>query len=187
MAKQFPALDSSHRAFIQAQKMFFTGSAAADGRVNISPKGLDSLRIIDDKTVAYMDLTGSGAETAAHLRATGRLTLMLCAFEGPPLILRLYGQGTSLPRGSSAYRAMLESAFDGQEIPGVRQIVRLDVDMVQTSCGYAVPLYEYKEDRTQLVAWSEQASEAQLDAYRREHNTVSIDGFPTGLFSETDA
>jgi hypothetical protein len=187
MAKQFPALDSSHRAFIQAQKMFFTGSAAADGRVNISPKGLDSLRIIDDKTVAYMDLTGSGAETAAHLRATGRLTLMLCAFEGPPLILRLYGQGTSLPRGTAAYRAMLESAFDGREIPGVRQIVRLDVDMVQTSCGYAVPLYEYKEDRTQLVAWSEQASEAQLDAYRREHNTVSIDGFPTGLFSETDA
>ena len=167
--------------------MFFTGSAAADGRVNVSPKGLDSLRIIDDKTVAYLDLTGSGAETAAHLQATGRLTLMLCAFEGAPLILRLYGQGVSLPRGTDAYRALLDSAFDGQEIAGARQIVRLDINMVQTSCGYAVPLFEFKEDRPQLVVWSERASEDELNAYRREHNTRSIDGFPTGLFRDSDA
>ncbi len=187
MAKQFPALEPAHCSFIQAQKMFFTGSAAAGGRVNVSPKGLDCLKILDDKTVAYMDLTGSGAETAAHLKATGRLTLMFCAFEGAPLILRLYGQGASLPRGTTAYNSLLANAFEGLEIPGARQIVRLDIDMVQTSCGYAVPLFEFKQHRSQLVAWSERASETELDAYRREHNTVSIDGFPTGLFSETDA
>lgn len=187
LAKQYPALQASQRAFIEQQKIFFTGSAAADGRVNISPKGMDSLRILSDNSVVYMDLTGSGAETAAHIRASGRLTLMFCAFEGPPEILRLYGKGTSLPRGTAAYEDMLKGAFGGQELPGARQFIRLDFDLVQSSCGYAVPFFDFKEERTQLVTWSAKASEAELDAYRRKTNATSIDGFPTGLFSETDA
>ena len=187
MAKQFPALNAGHRAFIEGQKIFFTGSAAADGRVNISPKGMDSLKILSDNSVLYMDLTGSGTETAAHIRAAGRLTLMFCAFEGAPEILRLYGQGTALPRGTAGYRDMLDSHFASQEIPGARQFIRLDFDLVQSSCGYAVPFFDFKEERTQLVTWSAKASEAELDAYRRKTNLTNIDGLPTGLFDDLDA
>jgi hypothetical protein len=125
VGKQFPHLDASHRDFIDRQRIFFAASAAPNARVNVSPRGTDAFSIIDERTVAYLDRTGSGNETAAHLKADGRLTIMFCAFDGPPNILRLYGRGEILRRGSSAYAALLESAFAGAEPAGARQIVRL--------------------------------------------------------------
>jgi hypothetical protein len=186
MAKQYPALTPPLRAFIERQHIFFTASATAESRVNCSPKGLDALRIIDDSTVCYLDRTGSGSEAAAHLKADGRLTIMFCAFEGPPMILRLYGRGRSLPRGTEHYRILLDRHFGGAEPVGARQIVVLDADLVQTSCGYAVPTYAYEGERPTLDRWAETKGEAGLDAYRAEKNAVSIDGLPTGLVPETD-
>lgn len=181
MAKQFDRIAPAHRRFIDAQHVFFVASAAPDARVNVSPKGLDALRVIDDRTVCYLDCTGSGNETAAHLLADGRLTIMLCAFAGPPTILRLYGHGVALRRGSDAYATLLESAFAGRETPGARQIVRLDVDLVQTSCGYAVPLHDYLGERDTLVQWAERQGEDGIASYWRERNGTSLDGLPTGF------
>jgi hypothetical protein len=181
MAKQFPHIEPAQAAFIAAQHIFFTASAAATGRVNISPRGADAFRVVDPNTVAYLDETGSGNETAAHLRASGRLTIMFCGFENVPMILRLYGQGQSLPRGTPEYNALLEAAFGNQETPGARQIIRLNVDLVQTSCGYGVPLFDYKEDRPTLRRWAEARGEAGVAAYWREKNVFSIDGFETGV------
>src|SRR5579871_3740790 len=115
MGEQFPQLEAKHREFIDRQRVFFTASAAPDARINISPRGTDALAVIDERTVVYLDRTGSGNETAAHLKADGRLTIMLCAFEGPPNIMRLFGRGEVLHRGSPAYRELLESAFGGAE------------------------------------------------------------------------
>lgn len=179
MAKQFARIEETHRAFIMRQRVFFTASAAAEGRVNVSPKGLDTLRVLDANRIAYLDLTGSGNETAAHLAATGRLTLMFCAFEGPPMILRLYGQGRVLRKGSAGYAELLPEF--GPELPGSRQIIVLDVDLVQTSCGYAVPLLEYRGDRPGLIRWAEAKGQDGIEAYWREWNTRSIDGLPTGM------
>ncbi|MFZ4409019.1 MAG: pyridoxamine 5'-phosphate oxidase family protein [Paracraurococcus sp.] len=184
MAKQFPRIEPAHREFLLRQKVFFTASAAADGRVNLSPKGLDALRVLGPDAVCYLDRTGSGNETAAHLRATGRLTIMTCAFEGPPLILRLYGQGRILKRGGAEYAALLEGAFGGEEPPGARHIVHLTIDLVQTSCGFGVPIFDYVEERPTLTRWAEAKGEDGLDAYRREKNTSSIDGLPTGLLED---
>jgi hypothetical protein len=187
MAKQFARLEPAHREFIARQHLFFTASAAEGSRINLSPKGLDALRVVDDRTVVYMDRTGSGAETAAHLRADGRLTLMVCAFEGAPLILRMYGCGRALRRGGTDYGRLLAEVFDGVEPPGARQIVALDVELVQTSCGFGVPLFEYGGERPSLDRWAQAKSESELEAYRREKNARSLDGLPTGLFEDEDA
>jgi hypothetical protein len=187
MAKQFEHIEPAHTAFIAQQKIFFTASAAATGRINISPRGTDALRILDPSTVAYLDETGSGNETAAHLRASGRLTIMLCGFENVPMILRLYGQGRALPRGTPEYEALLATAYGSQEPPGARQIIRLDIDLVQTSCGYGVPLFDYKEPRPPLRRWAENKGEDGVAAYRREKNVRSIDGFETGVAADEPA
>jgi hypothetical protein len=184
MAKFFQHVEPAHAAFIAQQRVFFTASAAATGRVNISPRGADAFRVIDPNTVAYLDETGSGNETAAHLRASGRLTIMFCGFENVPMILRLYGQGRSLPRGTPEYAALLETAYDNHEPPGARQIIRLDVDLVQTSCGYGVPLFDYKQDRPTLRRWAENKGEDGVAAYRRQKNVRSLDGFETGVAAE---
>ncbi len=184
MAKQFPHLAPEHREFIQRQRLFFTASAAATGRVNVSPKGLDALRVLGESAVVYLDRTGSGNETAAHLLADGRLTLMFCAFEGPPKILRLYGRGRVLRRGSPEYARLLAAEFGAAEPPGARQMVLLDIELVQTSCGYGVPLFEYGGERPTLTRWAEGKGEEGVEAYQREKNTRSIDGLPTGLFDE---
>ncbi len=181
MGKQFTSIESNHREFILKQHIFFTASAAARGRVNLSPKDAVSLRILSKNRVAYLDLTGSGNETAAHLGADGRLTLMFCAFEGAPTILRLYGRGKVLSRGSAEYRELLASAFDHEESPGARQMVVLDVDRVQTSCGYGVPLFDYAGERPTLRRWAEAKGEAGLEEYRLAKNAFSIDGLPTGI------
>ncbi len=187
MAKQFQRIESAHAAFIEQQHIFFTASAAATGRVNVSPRGIDAFRVLDPTTVSYLDETGSGNETAAHLRASGRLTIMFCGFETVPMILRLYGQGAVLPRGSAAYAALLATAYGDREPPGARQIVRLDVDVVQISCGYGVPLFDYKKDRPTLRRWAERKGEDGVDAYRRAKNVRSIDGFETGVAADAVA
>ena len=181
MAKVLPSIDASVRDFIARQRIFFAASAAPGARVNLSPRGTDAFAVLDEHTVCWLDRTGSGAETAAHLKADGRLTVMFCAFEGPPSILRRYGRGESLKRGSEAYRKTLAAAFGGVEPPGARQIVRLHVERVQTSCGYGVPRFDYRGERPSLDNWARAKSEAEMEAYRREKNAVSIDGLPTGL------
>jgi Pyridoxamine 5'-phosphate oxidase len=187
MGKQFSQLAPVHREFIQRQQIFFTASAAGHGRVNVSPKNRSSLRILDANAVVYLDRTGSGNETAAHLLADGRLTLMFCAFEEPPLILRLYGQGRVLHRGSPEYTGLLTSAFDGVEATGARHIISLDVEMVQTSCGLGVPLFDFVEERHGLDRWAQSKGEEGLRQYRIQKNSRSIDGFPTGLPEAEDA
>jgi predicted pyridoxine 5'-phosphate oxidase superfamily flavin-nucleotide-binding protein len=187
MGKQFPAMTPAHREFIAKQRIFFTATATASSRVNVSPRPTDALRVLDDRTVLYLDLTGSGSETAAHLRVDGRITLMFCAFEEPPNILRLYGRGTSLPRATSDYTSLLASAFDNQEPLGARQIVRIAIDLVQTSCGYGVPLFDYAGERETLRRWAEHKGDAGLEEYWRMKNARSIDGLPTGLAEEEPA
>lgn len=181
MAKQLPCLDDALIAFIGRQGIFFTASAAAGTRINISPREGAALRVLGPNAVCYLDQTGSGAETAAHLLADGRLTIMFCAFQGPPLILRLYGRGVSLPRGGADYAALLASAYGGEEPPGARQIVRLDFDLVQTSCGYGVPLYEPAGERDNLRRWATARGADGMAQYRAEKNALSLDGLPTGL------
>ena len=181
MAKFHPELDPTLRDFIARQHIFFVASAPRSGRVNLSPKGLDSFRVLDGKRVAYLDLTGSGNETAAHLLDNGRITLMFCSVEGAPLILKLYGTGREVgPRdGEWAALRPLFPVF-----PGTRQIVVVDVDSLQTSCGAGVPLYAYQGERDALLQWAEKKGEEGMAAYRREKNRVSIDGLLTGIEAE---
>lgn len=181
MGKQFTSIEPNHRAFIERQHIFFTASAAAEGRVNVSPKDAAGLRILGENRVAYLDVTGSGNETAAHLRLDARLTLMFCALEGAPMILRLYGRGRVLPRGNDEYADLLRTAFDDRERAGARQIIVQDVEMVQTSCGYGVPLFDYVEERSTLTRWAEAKGEEGVEEYWQMKNARSIDGFPTGI------
>lgn len=181
MARFYPALESSHREFIAAQKLFFTASGTSGSRINLSPKGMDSLRVLSDTQVAYLDLTGSGNETAAHLKHDGRLTLMWCSFDTNPLILRLYGRGRAVRRQDAPW-ATLHAHFAA--LPGERQIIVLDIESVQTSCGYAVPMYTYRGERDTLARWSEKKGPVGLLDYWREKNQVSIDGLPTDLLED---
>jgi hypothetical protein len=180
MAKLYDQITDRLAEFIQAQPLFFVASAplAADGHVNLSPKGLDCLRILSPTQVAYLDLTGSGNETSAHIQENGRITLMFCAFNGPPNILRLYGQGRTILPDTAEWET-LRPLFP--EHPGARQIVAAEISRVQTSCGYAVPLMDLVGQRDTLVRWAEAKGDDGLDAYRQEKNLCSIDGLPTAL------
>lgn len=181
MARFYPALEARHRDFIAAQKLFFTATGTASGRLNLSPKGMDSLRVLSDNRVAYLDLTGSGNETAAHLKHDGRMTLMWCSFDADPLILRLYGRGRSVRRQDAEW-GKLHSHFAA--LPGERQLIVLDIESVQTSCGYAVPMYTYQGERDTLARWAEKKGPVGLLDYWREKNQVSIDGLPTNLLED---
>lgn len=187
MAKFFPTLEPHHHRFIAAQHMFFTASAAPTGHVNMSPRSTDLFRVLGDNAVMYLDRSGSGNETAAHLRISDRLTIMFCAVAGPPLIMRLYGKGRVIHRDSDEFGSLLEEQFKGDVPLGARQMVRLDFDLVQTSCGYGVPLFDYQEERTQMDAWARAKGVDGIEAYWREKNQVSLDGFPTGLFETASA
>lgn len=181
MAKFLEKIDDKTRRFIGEQKMFFTASAplAEGGRVNLSPKGIDTFRVVDEQTVCYLDLTGSGNETAAHVAENGRLTVMFCSFSGAPLILRLYGRGEIVRQNSENWDDFAALFAD---YPGTRQIVVLRVESLQTSCGFGVPLYEFVEDRDQLLEWAERKGGAGIENYWREKNQTSIDGLPTRIF-----
>ncbi len=174
------AITPELQAFLEAQPVFFVASAplAADGHVNLSPKGLDTLRVLSPTQVAYLDLTGSGNETAAHLAENGRLTLMFCAFQGPPRILRLHARGRVVLPEHDEFAA-LRPRFP--ELPGVRQVVVADVERVSTSCGYGVPRMGAPAPRDQLQRWAERKGEDGLRRYRREKNARSIDGLAAPL------
>lgn len=180
MGKQFNAILPAHEAFIRQQHLFFVGSAplSEEGHVNLSPKGQDTLRVLSPNHVAYLDLTGSGNETSAHLLENGRVTVMFCAFEGPPNILRLYGKGTVILPGSSEWEALYPMFTP---LPGGRQIISIAVHKVQTSCGFSVPFMSYEGERDTLQLWSIQKGEEGLKEYRQEKNSTSIDGLPTPL------
>jgi hypothetical protein len=180
VAKFFPEIDDDHRKFIADQHMFFVASAplSADGHVNLSPKGQDCLRVLGPSRVAYLDLTGSGNETSAHLRENGRITLMFCAFAGPPKILRLFGHGEAVLPASPLWDELFPLF---EPLAGARQIILIDVSQVQTSCGFAVPNYKYVGQRDTLNRWAEAKGEDGLAEYRRQKNTRSIDGLPTPL------
>ncbi len=180
MGKVYEAIDERLAQMIEAQHLFFVATAAlsAEGSVNLSPKGLDSFAILDPHSVAYLDLIGSGAETIAHLRENGRITILFCSFEGPPRLLRLYGRGEVFEPGDEGFDALL-SRFP--EHPGTRSIIRVSVTRIADSCGFGVPLYRFEGERTQLTAWAERKGENGLRDYQLQNNRESVDGLPALL------
>ena len=181
MAKFFDSIFEQHKTFIEKQKMFFVSSAplSTEGHVNLSPKGIDSFRVLSPSRVAYMDIIGSGNETSAHILENGRITIMFCAFEGPPNILRLYGTGHTVLPGDAEWNE-LSLLFKLQL--ATRQIIVADVHKVQTSCGFSVPLYEYMGERDHAQKWAENKGFDGLELYKIEKNRISLDGLPTSLF-----
>jgi hypothetical protein len=177
MAKTHPEIDQRLRDFIAAQHMFFVATAPSGdgGHVNLSPKGLDTFRVVDPHTVAYLDFTGSGVETISHVRQNGRITVMFCAFAGPPLIVRLYGKGEAIEPAHGDFPA-LAALFPSY--PGVRSVIRVALDRITDSCGYGVPLYGYQGERRQLTDWAERKGRDGVAEYQRANNTRSIDGLP---------
>jgi hypothetical protein len=178
MGKTYDGLDDELIAWIRAQQLFFVGTAplAADGHVNLSPKGgMDTFVVLGPRQVAYLDLTGSGAETIAHLRENGRICVMFCAFAGTPKILRLHGRGRVLLTGDPGHDALAARLPDKL---GARAIVVVDVERIGTSCGYAVPRLDFVEERDVLDRWADKKATAGLVAYRREKNVLSLDGLP---------
>jgi hypothetical protein len=187
MANVFDGIDEHQREWIARQSLFFVGSAplAGDGHVNVSPKGpIGSLRVLDEHTVAYLDIVGSGAETIAHVRENGRIVVMLCAFDGPPRILRLHGTGTVHRPGDPEFDALLERCgFDEPSLPEARRaVIVVDVARVADSCGYGVPLMSYEGERPHSRLSAEKRLRTRgADAYREyelEHNLTSLDGLP---------
>ena len=181
MAKQFEALNESLQSFIEAQKIFFTASATRESRVNLSPREIGALRVVDANEVIYLDRTGSGNETAAHMLADGRITILFCAFSGPPRILRLYGRGSAIGWETEEFARLITDHYDGLVPLGTRQIMRLNIDLVQTSCGNGVPLYDYQGERTAIENWHNHKGVEGINDYWEDKNLISIDGLPTGL------
>lgn len=177
MGKTYTKIEPELARFIAKQKMFFVATAplAAEGHVNVSPKGLDSLRLLDDQTVAYADLVGSGIETIAHVRENQRMVIMFCAFEGAPRIVRLHGRGEVLWPDEPQFEQV---ASQFPPLSGLRAIVRLHCERISDSCGYGVPLYEFRGERSQLVDWAEKKGVVELAKYQQTKNAQSIDGLP---------
>ncbi|MFK8079817.1 MAG: pyridoxamine 5'-phosphate oxidase family protein [Granulosicoccus sp.] len=184
MAKQFPSLDQKHCDFITAQKIFFAASATDTSRINLSPRPSDCLRIANLSTVMYLDNTGSGSETVAHLQVNDRLTIMLCSFDSAPQILRLYGHARSIKRDDAEFEPLISEYYEGVIPTGARQIIQLDIDLVQTSCGFGVPFFQYQGERDTLTKWAEKRGVDGIRAYWQEKNRISLDGLPTGLGSD---
>ena len=181
MSKQLESITEALKEFIEKQKIFFVGTAANDGRVNVSPKGSDSFRVINKNKIVWLNLTGSGNETAAHLLKNDRMTIMFCSFEGKPLILRLYGKATIFHKRDSGFSKYSELF---EENSGSRQIIEMEVDLVQTSCGFAVPFMDFKEERTTLNDWSTKLGTEKIEEYWINKNTKSIDGFETKIIED---
>ena len=182
MAQHFSELSDIHVRFIEKQRIFFVGTATADSRVNVSPKGMDTLRILGGNRVAWLNVTGSSNESAAHVQLSPRMTVMFCAFDGEPLILRLFGAARVIHRGDSEW-AELAGLFP--PLPGARQVFDLSVDLVQTSCGAGVPLFDYKGDREALNEWAVKKGEEGIRRYWAEKNATSLDGIPTHIVEKS--
>ena len=178
MAKRYTELSESHRAFIAQQQLFFVGTATADSRVNVSPKGMNSLQILGENRVAWLNVTGSGNESAAHVQLCPRMTIMFCAFAGDPLILRLYGNARVIHRNDPEWQTLFPLFTP---LPGARQIFDLTIDLVQTSCGMGVPYYTYDGEREQLNDWAIKKGEAGLQQYWKDKNQLTIDQLPTHI------
>jgi hypothetical protein len=176
MGKRFDHIDEKQQAFIAEQKVFFVGTAMAEGRVNVSPKGMDTLRVLNANQVAWVNLTGSGNETATHLEHSDRMTIMFCAFEGKPLILRLYGTAKAYHEWDKEYGEYIGLFPD---MAGKRQIIVMDVDLVQSSCGFAVPLMDFKEERSVLSDWAQKKGREGIKDYWKAKNATSLDGLGT--------
>lgn len=176
MGKKLDAITPELKEFIEAQKIYFIGTAAETGKVNISPKGSDSFRVLGKNKIVWLNLTGSGNETAAHLIQNSRMTIMFCSFDKKPLILRLYGQAKIYHKRDIRFDEY-SSLFP--EYTGARQIIEVAVDLVQTSCGFAVPFMEFKQERTALNLWADKQGETKIKEYWKDRNTQSIDGFET--------
>ena len=164
--------------FIERQKVYFVATAPPSGAINLSPKGVDTLRVIDPRRVVWLNLTGSGNETAGHLRVDPRITVMFCAFDGDPLILRLYGRAEAIHPNDPRWEGLLRRF---PELPGARQVIDVTIDRVHTSCGFGVPLMDYRGEREQLVRWAEKKGPDGIERYWREKNRLTIDGEPTGI------
>ncbi len=181
MGKKMDSIPQRLMTFIENQKIFFVGTAAPTGRVNVSPKGTDSFRVIDENKIVWLNLTGSGNETAAHLLQDNRMTIMFCAFEGNPLILRLYGNATIYHQRDPQYNEYIDLF---PPAPSARQIIEMQVDLVQTSCGFGVPFMEYQEERHLFEPWAEQKGEDGIQEYWEKKNSKSLDGFETGILGD---
>lgn len=182
MGKQYQTIDDAMQRWLMAQRLFFVGTAplAADGHINLSPKGHDALRVLGPTQLAYLDLSGSGVETIAHLRENARIVIMLCAFEGPPRIVRFHGRGRVVTPDQAEF-AELRTRFD--DLPAVRSIIVIDVARIADSCGYGVPFYDYRGERPSTRAYAARQGEAAIAAYRETRNAASIDGLP-GISAE---
>ena len=177
MGKEFDAIDDRLQGWIAKQRMFFVATAPLDenGHVNCSPKGLDSLRVLGPKQLAYVDVGGSGIETVAHIRENQRITIMLCAFDGPPKIFRFYGRGRAVEPGHAEFDELV-AQFPEQ--PTVRNVIVVDVDRIMDSCGYGVPEFDFRKDRESMANWVNSKTEDELIQYRRDNNSESLDGLP---------
>lgn len=178
MAEKFDALTNKHIEFINDQHLFFVGTAGKEGLVNVSPKGMDSFRVLDSSKVAWLNLTGSGNETAAHVLENQRMTIMFCSFARQPLILRLYGKARVVHPRDEEWTALADLF---PEYTGARQIFEVKLDLVQTSCGYAVPFYDLVGERPTLSKWADNRGRDGVQQYWQQKNTVSLDGNDTGI------
>ncbi len=181
MGDKYQQLSEKHIDFISRQSLFFVGTAASDGLINVSPKGMDSFRVIDESRVMWLNLTGSGNESAAHVAENSRMTIMFCSFDRQPMILRLYGEATVVHIHDEHWKALVQR-FPPH--PGPRQIFDLKINMVLSSCGYGVPLYELKEERQTLTRWAEKKGRDGIEEYWREKNMLSLDEKPTKILGE---
>jgi Pyridoxamine 5'-phosphate oxidase len=175
---KFPEITDRFCSFIEQQQIFFVGTAAPDGRVNISPKGMDTLRVLGPRRIVWLSLTGGENESAAHLREIPRMTLMWCAFEGNPMILRAYGNATVVHPRDPGWDTLAQ-LFPA--LPGTRQIFDLTVDLVLRSCGMGVPFFEFRGAREALRQWAERIGDSGIKEWWQDHNQVSLDGKPTGI------
>jgi hypothetical protein len=180
MAERFDGLSKKHVEFISQQHIFFVGTAGADGSVNVSPKGMDTFRVIDERMVIWLNLTGSGNETSTHVQENGRMTIMFCSFSKRPLILRLYGKSEVLHPRDGKWKEF-SGLFD--EHVGARQFFQLNIELVLTSCGHSIPYYDYLGERDELKNWSEKRGREGIMEYWKEVNQVSLDGKPTNILN----
>ena len=182
MGQRFGALSEKHISFIAEQRIFFVGTATADSRVNVSPKGMDSFRVLGANRVAWLNVTGSGNETAAHVQQLPRMTIMFCAFDGDPLILRLYGQARAIHQGDAEWEQLFPLF---SPLPGARQIFDVAIDLVQTSCGFGVPFFDYVGERETLSDWAVKKGDEGIRQYWADRNQTSLDDIPTHIIEKS--